>query len=263
MLCPADFENVESCVDRVLTQYRESPKLLHVIRTYLRQVEIVQQAICDLPSFFNIETAIGDQLTLLGNRLGFPRTHCVCDVQPVFGFECPDPVTSVDGFCSSVTWQACSNMGVSYVTIEDDDLYRKFLLVRRYQMTRKFRREDLKKSLAIFWGNGASILDSRHGRIVIAPGRVLSSSEQAVIQLIPRVLPVPLGMSIRFHFGLTTVLGFGEGWGGLCDGVGEGLELTTESGDPIQVEDGRILEVDNLGVGSDWMCAVDVKAYDC
>lgn len=263
MFCPTDFGSVDERLGKVLTQYRESPKLIHMIRTYLRQVEIVEQSICDLPESFDLETAVGDQLTIIGKRLGFPRTHCVCDVQPVFGFSCKVDGLPVDGFGSDVTWQACADVGVSFITIESDDLYRKFLFVRRYQVTRKFRRADLQRSLETFWGEQASILSARHGCVTVTPGRVLTPAEQAVIQLVPRVLPTPLGVTVRFHFGITTVLGFGDGWGGLCDGIGTGLDLTTESDEIIQVEDGRNLEVDNLGVGSDWLCSIDVKAYDC
>lgn len=147
--CPDPSEMVETRIDRVLTQYRESPNLLFLIRTYLRSVADLHSAVCDLPNLFDIETATGDALTLLGKRLGWPRDHCVCDTSPVFGFDCDDdtavsrpvvgfggtlPVvpfgfaaaatstsvafiygTDVGGFCETfpVSWDACEDPDLS------------------------------------------------------------------------------------------------------------------------------------------------------
>lgn len=267
MFCPQDFEAVENRINRVLTQYRESPKLLHVIRTYLRQVEMAEQAICSLPDYFDIDTAIGEQLTLLGERMGFPRTHCVCEVQPVFGFDCDDDNQygfSILGFCSDATWIECTDLGVSYITINDDELYRRFLKVRRYQMLAYFDRDNLVKAIREMWGPTALILDARNGRVVLAPGRPLEVGEQAVLQLYPRVLPIPLGIRVRFHFGSVNVFGFGDGWSGFCEGdATDGLPLLTDTDETILTDSDEEILTDNIGIGAEWMCAVDVRPYDC
>lgn len=265
--CPIDFELVEQRINRVSTQYRESPKLLHAMRTYLRQVEIVVQAICDLPSYFDINTAVGDQLTLLGKRMGFPRTHCVCSTQPVFGFECDNdgnPLQTSLGFCLEVTWQDCSPQGVAYITINDDELYRQFLKVRRYQITNQLTKPAIKSSIQTFFGMQATILYSGRGQIVIAPGRALTTAELSVVQLYPRVLPLPLGIRTRFHFGDLRVFGFGEGWGGFCDvSSGDGEALLTDTSTDILTDLDEQIFTDHPGVDSEWMCPVDVKPYDC
>lgn len=266
MECPADFTRVEERLNRVLTQYRESPKLLHMIRTYLRQIEMIEQAICDMPDYFDINNAVGDQLTLLGKRLGFPRRHCVCEVQPVFGFDCGPNASGLTlfGFCSEATWLACSNIGLAYVDINDDELYRKFLKVRRYQVQALFDTASLKTCIKELWGNQATILDSRNGKVVIAPGRDLSVAEQAVLQLYPRVLPVPLGIKIRFHLQSLNVFGFGTGWNGFCQGDAvDGDPILTYDGEPILTATGEPILAANLGVGANWMCALDVRPYDC
>ena len=54
----SDFELVEPRRNRILTQYRESPKLLHLIRTYLRQAEIVAQLACEVPEKFDLNIAM-------------------------------------------------------------------------------------------------------------------------------------------------------------------------------------------------------------
>lgn len=266
MECPADFEKVDERLRRVLTQYRESPKLIHLIRTYLRQVEIVEQAICDMPSFFDIRSAVGDQLTLIGKRLGFPRLHCVCNVQPVFGFDCGNNSygLSILGFCTEATWADCADLGISFITVSDDEIYRKFLMARRYQVMAYFDPDSLKAAVRELFGPQAMVMDRRNGRVVVAPGRDLTPTELAVIQLYPRAIPVALGIRLRFHFGPLRAFGFGEGWGGFCDGEGvDGLPLLTEDDQPILTEYDEPILSDKLGIGADWMCAVDVRPYEC
>lgn len=258
---------VEAEIDRVATEYRESPNLLHVIRTYLRQVTEAMDAVCAVPSFFDLDTAVGDQLTLLGKRMGWPRCHCVCNIQPVFGFACEGIPTSsiVAGFCDdNVTWDACGPFGTSDLCINDDATYRAFLKVRRYQMLNLYDLESLTEAIQTFWGESATVLDAGVGRVVIAPGRELTATEVALLQLYPRVLPVAPGVRIRFHFGPVKVFGFGDGWGGFCEPwVGEGLPLETETGNTLTDENGVDIMTGPLTGDADWMCEVDVAPYDC
>lgn len=258
---------VEQRIDRVLTQYRESPKLLHMARTYLRKVAEVVSVACSLPEYFDLDTAIGDQLTLIGQRLGWPRCHCVCNTQPLFGFNCfetPDDQI-VAGFCDeTITWEDCGPFGASDLCINDDELYRNFLKVRRYQMLALYDLQSLTDAIRIFWGENATVLDANGGRVVIAPGRPLTVVESALLQLYPRVLPIAPGMRLRFHFGDTHVFGFGEGWGSFCEAwEPNGVTLVTHEGAPIVTEGGVALITGPLLRDSPWMCEVDPKPYDC
>lgn len=267
MTCPTDFQNVEPLIDRVLTQYRESPKLLHLIRTYLRQAEIVQQAICDLPAFFDIDTAVGHQLTLLGLRMGWPRAHCICEVQPMFGFDCGNNsiFEPVAGFCTNSTWADCTDRGTSYVSIDDDDLYRRFLKARRFQIIRKFDRASLDAAIKVLWGDNARILASSNGEVVLAPGRVLTELETTFLQLYPRVLPLAIGIRARFHFGSYQIFGFGSGWLGFCEGSGgAGVPLVTEeTSENILTETGQEILANSTTDNPEWLCRTDVHPYDC
>lgn len=219
MTCPTPEEMVEERIDRVLTQYRESPKLLHVLRTYLHAVAASHLQVCDLPERFNLDTATGHQLTLIGKRMGWPRCHCVCSVEPVFGFECEEVnLRPVSGFCEDGTpWAECAT-GIGELCINDDESYRAFLRVRAFQMTGRFDLASLEQSLRIFFGSSARVMYSGQGRVVVAPGRRLSQAEQLLLQLYPRVMPVALGIRVLFHFGEEPrVFGFGEGWGGFLE----------------------------------------------
>lgn len=268
MACPTTPNDlVEPRIDRILTQYRESPKLLHLIRTYLDQVADTYMHVCDLPSFFEIDTAVGDQLTLIGKRLGWPRTHCVCVIQPVFGFNCegfPSDIPVV-GFCENNIWEACGAFGNGEISIDDDEVYRGFLRARRYQMLSFYDIESLTDALQSIWGDTARVLDAGHGRVVLAPGRELTDAETALLQLVPRVLPVAPGIRQRFHFGSDLVVfGFGEGWGGFCDDYApDGLSLATEDDTEITTEDDDVLITDAIFRAAVWMCEIDVKPYEC
>lgn len=273
--CPAPGELVTVELDRVLTQYRESPNLLYLARTFLTEVDTIIQSICGLPEEFDIDSAMGDQLTLIGKRLGWPRCHCVCVTQPVFGFACEDDDNPADfpivGFCEAGSWVDCNEFGVGEICITDDEVYRGFLKARRYQFLSLYDRFSLTQALQHLWGDTAAIMDDGNGRVVMTPGRELTNPEIALLQLVPRVLPVAIGIRQRFHFGPREVFGFGEGWGGFC-------EEWEPDGLFLAIEDGSIIVADDDGTGGDdpqpistspltrdaeWLCEIDLKPYQC
>jgi hypothetical protein len=307
--CPTTEELVEERINRILTQYRESPKLLHLLRTYLGAVAQTALQVCDLPERFDLNTAVGDQLTLIGKRLGWPRCHCVCDISPVFGFECADEISlrPIVGFnCDDTyggvsSWAECAS-GISEICLNDDEIYRKFLQVRVYQHTARFDLASLEEALRIFFGPTAYVLYSGQGRVVVSPGRDLTDQEILLLQLYPRVMPLALGVEVRFHFGEQRVFGFGEGWGGFseesealtqaglgfqrtgkvfgfCDDWGGFCEDWKPDGLPIVTEQGKVLMTENnepiltgpltedanwmCRVSAPWMCEIDVQPYSC
>ncbi|TLX12158.1 DUF2612 domain-containing protein [Rhizobium sp. MHM7A] len=266
MACVDPEELVEAGVNRVLTQYRESPKLLHMIRTYMRKVAEVHAAICDLPGYFDLQTAVGDQLTLIGKRMGFPRCHCVCDIQPVFGFACEGQpsIRPIVGFCDDASWEGCGEDGISEICINDDEMYRNLLICRSYQMQARYSIADLTLALQTLYGPTAIVLDAGHGRVVLAPFRELSDAETAILQIVPRVLPVAPGIVTRWHFGTFKVFGFGEGWGSFCeDWLTDGAILSTGDDDLLVTENNDFIITGPLTRGADWMCELDLKPYSC
>lgn len=264
--CTTPGVEVDKRLDRVLTQYRESPNLLFYIRTLLTKIEEAYASVCDLPDHFEIDSAVGDQLTLIGKRLGWPRCHCVCDVTPVIGFACEgvDPGMPIVGFCESGTWLSCASFGTSDVCIDDDEIYRGFLRARMYQTLALYDLASLTAALQALWGPTATVMNAANGRVVFAPGRVLTSIEQVYLKLVPRVLPVALGITQRFHFGISeTIAGFGTGWGGFCAQVGVDVPLMTDDGMIIRTDADLTLVADIVGIGADFMCQTDVKPYSC
>jgi len=228
--CPAQGALVEGALSRIATEYREAERLKGYMSVVLGQIEDIARTVCAIPSFFDIDTAIGDQLTLIGKRIGFPRCHCVCDATPVIGFECNPPgLIPIAGFCEEATWAGCE--GISYLCISDDEAYRAHLVARRYQMLGLYDVESLEAALRAVWGASAWIPEARHGRVVVAPGRVLTTPETQRLLITLRAMPFAPGIGIAVHFGSAPILGFGQGWGGFCVG--------------------------------DWLCPVAIDPYDC
>lgn len=131
-------------------------------------------------------------------------------------------------------------------------------------MQSRYSLADLTGALQTIYGNQAAVLNAGHGRVVMAPFRALSETETAILQIIPRVLPIAPGIVSRWHFGTFKVAGFGEGWGGPCEEWEMvGLSLATETGEILVTEDGEEISTGPLTRGSDMMCEIDLKPYSC
>lgn len=261
-----DYTLVEDALSKVLTQYRESDNFLLLIQTYLREAEIVYQAIEDIPLFFDIETAVGEQLTFIGKRLGWGRCHCICQPRTLIGIECEGYTEryKIGGLCNDqATWEDCGAIINSEICIDDDETYRKFLKVRCYQMLQRYSLEDANTCCDIFWGSTAFVLKHGNGRIVIATGRDLTEEEFTLLQLCPRVFPVALGIDVYFHLNRVPVAGIGEGWDGVCESEEGPLLLTDENGDHIQDESGNNIDLELIFRGGELMCEYDPRPYDC
>lgn len=213
---------VEARIDRVWTQYRESEKLLAMMRAYLGQIAEVNLETCATIGHFELDTAVGDQLTIIGNALGWPRCHCRGQRRPVFGFECTDecgpPTVPIGGFCEA-EWD-CGN-GPDYVEFcfTDDDLYRGFVKARRWAVAGDYTHHGITMAARDVFGPNAVIYDDGEGVIEIAASRLLTNTEISIAHLYEQCLPIPPGVRLEINHSNGIPFGFGEGWGGFCDGA--------------------------------------------
>ena len=215
---PGDL--VEAEVNKVATQYREAAKFLGLIRALLGETEQAAIKLDALPDFFDIDSAIGDQLTIIGKQLGFQRCHCLCEAPKVFGFKCGDFASSdrIGGFCvPGSTWSDCPPLGNGEVCITDDEIFRGLVKARRYQVLGLYDIASLQAAARHIWGSAASVVSSRVGRVTLAPGRSLSEFETMLVPVAFRVLPIAPGIKGMIHYGTGPIFGFGEGWGGFCE----------------------------------------------
>ncbi len=203
--------------DEVLTQYRESPNILALLGIYLRKAGQMTRQACLMSTYFQVETAVGDQLTILGKALGWPRCHCAGQKRPVFGFACGDcsDVTPIGGFCEA-EWDC----GPEYIEFcfTDDELYRGFLKARIVTLFSGYNRANVTRAARAVFGAGAVIYRERPGVIAIATGRRLTGIEISIAHLYEQVLPIPAGHRLEIWQSESVPFGFGEGWGGFCDG---------------------------------------------
>ncbi|MBX4889761.1 DUF2612 domain-containing protein [Rhizobium bangladeshense] len=220
MDCPDKATIVDERIDRILTQYRESPNLIGIIRRDLNELADIIVTSCSMPSEFDILSAVGDQLTLVGKRLGWPRCHCICVPVPVFGFECasPDPNQPIVGLCEDGVWAGCQEAGDGDICLDDDETYRRYLLARRYQARQLWDIDSLQAAARHVWGDAARVVSMGGGRVAIQPGRVLTSLEEIQLPVAFRVLPLAPGITPHLSSEVGEIFGFGSGWGGLCDG---------------------------------------------
>lgn len=222
MTCPDIDALVESKIDKVATQYRESPRLLSLIRTYLRQAAIVTREACEILDHFDIDTAVGDQLTIIGKVLGWPRCHCAGQRAPVFGFacdnECGPPTAPIGGFCEA-EWD-CGD-GPDYVEFcfTDDEMYRGFLKSRVITLLGLYTHAGMTAAARSLWGEHATVWLERPGVVTVVTGRLLSDIEISIAHLYQQVMPVAPGLRLEVWHSNGPAFGFGDGWGGFCDGA--------------------------------------------
>lgn len=219
MDCPNLSGFVEERMDRVLTQYRESPNLLALIRKDLEQIAESVVATCAIPSKFDILDAVGDQLTILGKLLGWPREHCICVPVPVFGFACgtSTPNKPIAGLCEGGVWAGCDDAGSGTLRLDDDEVYRGYLLARRYQARKLWDIDSLQAAARHIWGSSATAISLGGARVAIQPGRTLTTLELIQVPVAFRVLPIAPGITPHISYQTGKVFGFGSGWGGLCE----------------------------------------------
>lgn len=218
--CPTGGELVEEQIDEVATEYREAAKFLGMIRAYLAQTEDAAIKLCALPDFFDIDSAVGDQLTIIGKWLGLQRCHCVCEAPKVFGFRCGDFASSdrIAGFCEhGTTWSSCPSLGNGEICISDDEIFRGFVRARRYQALGLYDIASLQAAARHIWGSAASVVSSKVGSVTLAPGRALNDFETTLVPVAFRVLPIAPGIKGLIHYGTGPIFGFGAGWGGFCE----------------------------------------------
>lgn len=195
-----DNTRINDKLSLVLTQYRESPNLLGMMAAYLKQVIEVQDAIAEIPSKFDLDTAVGDQLTIIGRWLGFPRGHNVPSAAPIHGFICEGQTSpyNLSGFCEGGTWLGCPGSSSFEVFIDDDELYRRFLYVRRYQLLGHNDYRSFVICIKILFGAASSYTQT--GRVIdVSPGRTLTSYEQTFLRVFERVLPRAVSASVNVN----------------------------------------------------------------
>lgn len=214
----------DTTINKIADQYRESPNLIGLIKNYLQQPAILQQVIFYSLYKFDLDKAVGDQLTIIGRLLGWPRFHCRGQRRPIFGFECEindedcPPTQPIGGFCEDAEWDCPGGPEYIPYTFTDDDLYRGFVKARRWMVFGEYAHDGLAQSVRDVFGNQAAILEDGGGVVKVTANRLLSSTEIAIAGLYEQCLPIGPGVRLELYHSKGPVWGFGDGWAGFCEG---------------------------------------------
>ena len=161
-ICPTESSNIARAKERLITQYKNSPNINLVIEALVAEATEPVTAMCAASGSFDLENATGEQLTALGDRLGFPRCHCAGAYKPVFGFAfdrqryaCDDE-REVYGMCEADF--DCKTAGkTEEVCFSDDAEYRVLLKARAIAVQRVYTSSAINSVLSIIFGTQAYV----------------------------------------------------------------------------------------------------------
>lgn len=209
-------------LSRVLTQYRESPNLLGLIEAYLLELAEVIERADAIPAAFDIDASTGDQLTLIGKWMGFPRVHPRGQRVRAFGFardDRPALTYPVAGFCDSRF--ICEGSDFEAKTFTDDAEYRRFLKARTVSvnaaLSNRYSRDVLTEAAsALFGGDEVLVVREGGGEITLCLTRFYTDDEMRLLHMATQVLPLPLGVTVYWAHSDGVPFGAGAGWGEFC-----------------------------------------------
>jgi hypothetical protein len=203
---------VQSYLDLITSQYQNSPKYLHWIRTYLEMVMDIRRLANSLMcyfsfnriidpdagyienawtiredvdfTFFNFEACVGDQLDILGVILGQSR-NVYFKAEP---FSSP-PVDARN------------------VTL-DDDTYRILLKSRIYFNHWDGKAQSLQEKWSqLFVGGVITIVDNQDMSMDVL---ITGAMDETIVDLIQNdyIIPRPQGVQINYYYGTMPFFGF-------------------------------------------------------
>lgn len=159
---------------------------------------------------FDCDTATDAILTMIGQRVGWPRQHCNVRPTEYFGFECdPPPPTgtgcdepSVVGLCEPEAFFFCRLNGSFNYEFTDDELYRGFVKAAIIKSrARRFKELSTVKliteQIKALWGDDAWVVSADNNAIAVSAGRDLTSEEIEILSLFRRILCAGLGIELQ------------------------------------------------------------------
>ena len=217
VLCISSTERIkfELCEKIVIaTQYRDSTNLINLIEGISSVfIQFKQQFRNWIPSF-NLETAVGDQLTILGRIVGFPRHHCNACMEWQESANGTVPAEAIATTCDKKYWLG----EINDFTFDDDETYRSFLKARQIYNFTKGTIEDAVNAAKTIFGPTAFLYSQGYGQLIIATGSPQSIDTLKLLPLAYRSIPIPRGVRLRIIDSGSNPFGFGNGWYGFCSG---------------------------------------------
>ena len=159
----------------------------------------------------NCETAKGENLSLIGQIIGWPREHCNVKAAPYFGYDCQTPPPtgtgcpeiSVVGLCDGAYYYCRLAEREDYI-FTDDELYRSFIKAKIVKNRALNNGEAPDVSLITeiiqaLWGPEAWVFEADCGVIGVTAGRNLTDEELCILELYGRVICAGPGIEVKIY----------------------------------------------------------------
>lgn len=214
--------------DNLAGQYSESTNLRELVRIFVAQLEESECNLADLCVLLDCDNATGEQLTAIGEIVGWPRTHCSAQCTVSFGFACPGTSEcdneNILGWCSGEWLCGTQESATKDYTFTDDELYRSFIKAKIAARFATGTTTEVLATAQALLGPDTCLGNVQNGETQIIAPRLLTSEEKSIIELIRRILPVSLAGTATINESDGPPFGFAcpgtdcepAGW---CDGA--------------------------------------------
>lgn len=189
---------IDDYLKLLTSQHRDKPKLQATIHATLQPFIEIRDSIQQLMSYFDIETATGDQLLILAKWVGAPTAIPNAIPLPFFGFDGQDealPLGETNDANIGGYWRESGVSGNATGAIAIP-LLRKVIKAQIYRNSCGCTLDDAYAVLDHFIEERYSVFDS--GQMWIGIG-VLSSMRIATKELIKNMIPRPAGVGLKFY----------------------------------------------------------------
>lgn len=189
--------NIDGYLKLITSQHRNKPKYEAMIKETLQPILEIKDSIQSLPSYFDLETATGDQLLIIAMWVGAPTAIQNAAALPLFGFEGqPEalPFGELNELEIGGYWRESGQSGYTAGTI-DTELLRNVIKAQIYKNSCGCSLFDAYAILDFIMNEQYTIFDS--GLMWIGIG-VHSSMSIPLRQLIRVMIPKPAGVGIKF-----------------------------------------------------------------
>jgi hypothetical protein len=200
----------------VTEQFKNKPVFDAYLKLAFDALNGVQAVYKDLMQLRSIETATGNQLDLIGEIIGQPRTLVNYNAFPYFGFDGATAAetfgtisdSTIGGVFRSVNQEEGSSSSV------DDETYRFLIKCRIIANTTRATPEAIITGLNFITGNtNSGVVEQPNAHITIEIQNNLTDLQAYFLQglsQIGSIIPVPIGVAVDYVFFEDEYFGFLE-----------------------------------------------------
>lgn len=231
---------LEQARERITEQFKSKDIFDRYLQLLIKgQIDILS-VYKDLVQLRSIDTAIGEQLNIIGRIVGQERVLLESDLFEFFGFVGTPKSGSFGDLFNSLVGAKFYNLGAPTGgnILLDDDTYRIFIKAKIFKNTTTSTPEEFIAVINLIFGTTlVSLSEEGNANVTVLIGKLLSDFEKTLINYISydqgypsRLIPKTVGVGVKFgefnggqFFGFDGVPG-AQGFGDLNQIYGYGLK---------------------------------------